>query len=120
MIRLISEMSGDHFKSRRFDITFPTEHGADGMGWALDALCERAEEECECSARQVPTGVMEQINRRRRQQATCADRFRILYYAIPLASHEARKAGAGCDGAGLGSRRTATAASPPDPTPTTL
>ncbi|MGE5780335.1 MAG: glutamate synthase large subunit, partial [Hyphomicrobiales bacterium] len=44
-IRLISEMSGDHFKSRRFDITFPAEHGADGMGWALDALCERAEEE---------------------------------------------------------------------------
>ncbi|MGB7691946.1 MAG: glutamate synthase central domain-containing protein, partial [Pseudolabrys sp.] len=44
-IRLISEMSGDHFKSRRFDITFPAEHGADGMGWALDALCEHAEEE---------------------------------------------------------------------------
>src|SRR4249920_584203 len=44
-IRLISEMSGDHFKSRRFDITFPAEHGTDGMGWALDALCERAEEE---------------------------------------------------------------------------
>ena len=44
-IRSISEMSGDHFKSRTFDITFPAEHGADGMGWALDALCERAEEE---------------------------------------------------------------------------
>src|SRR6476659_693947 len=44
-IRSISEMSGDHFKSRRFDITFPAEHGTDGMGWALDALCERAEEE---------------------------------------------------------------------------
>src|SRR5436853_2551495 len=44
-IRSISEMSGDHFKSRTFDITFPAEHGADGMGWALDELCERAEEE---------------------------------------------------------------------------
>src|SRR5262249_44618038 len=44
-IRSISEMSGDHFKSRTFDITFPAEHGADGMGWAIDALCERAEEE---------------------------------------------------------------------------
>ena len=44
-IRSISEMSGDHFKSRTFDITFPAEHGADGMGWALDALCEHAEEE---------------------------------------------------------------------------
>src|SRR6266571_5272444 len=32
-IRSISEMSGDHFKSRTFDITFPAEHGADGMGW---------------------------------------------------------------------------------------
>jgi glutamate synthase (NADPH/NADH) large chain len=38
-------MSGDHFKSSTFDITFPAEHGADGMGWALDELCERAEEE---------------------------------------------------------------------------
>ena len=37
-------MSGDHFKSHTFDITFPAEHGADGMGWALDELCERAEE----------------------------------------------------------------------------
>ncbi len=36
-IRSISQMSGDHFKSRTFDITFPAEHGADGMGWALDA-----------------------------------------------------------------------------------
>jgi glutamate synthase (NADPH/NADH) large chain len=44
-IRSISQMSGDHFKSRTFDITFPAEHGTDGMGWALDALCERAEEE---------------------------------------------------------------------------
>ena len=44
-IRSISEMSGDHFKSLTFDITFPAEHGADGMGWALDELCERAEEE---------------------------------------------------------------------------
>ena len=44
-IRSISEMSGDHFKSHTFDITFPAEHGADGMGWAIDALCERAEEE---------------------------------------------------------------------------
>jgi len=44
-IRSISEMSGDHFKSRSFDITFPAEHGPDGMGWALDELCERAEEE---------------------------------------------------------------------------
>src|SRR5215475_12717034 len=44
-IRAISEMSGDHFKSHTFDITFPAEHGADGMGWALDELCERAEEE---------------------------------------------------------------------------
>ncbi len=44
-IREISQMSGDHFKSRTLDITFPAEHGADGMGWALDDLCERAEEE---------------------------------------------------------------------------
>ena len=44
-IRSISQMSGDHFKSHTFDITFPAEHGADGMGWALDDLCERAEEE---------------------------------------------------------------------------
>ena len=44
-IRSISEMSGDHFKSHTFDITFPAEHGADGMGWALAELCERAEEE---------------------------------------------------------------------------
>src|SRR6478735_8555081 len=44
-IRSISEMSGDHFKSSTFDITFPAEHGADGMGWALDELCDRAEEE---------------------------------------------------------------------------
>src|ERR1035437_6933237 len=44
-IRSISQMSGDHFKSRTIDITFPAEHGTDGMGWALDTLCERAEEE---------------------------------------------------------------------------
>ncbi|MGB8565464.1 MAG: glutamate synthase central domain-containing protein, partial [Pseudolabrys sp.] len=44
-IRSISEMSGDHFKSSTFDITFPAEHGADGMGWAIDELCDRAEEE---------------------------------------------------------------------------
>jgi glutamate synthase (NADPH/NADH) large chain len=44
-IRSISQMSGDHFKSRTFDITFPAEHGTDGMGRALNALCERAEEE---------------------------------------------------------------------------
>jgi glutamate synthase (NADPH/NADH) large chain len=44
-IRAISEMSGDHFKSYTFDITYPAEHGIDGMGWAIDALCERAEEE---------------------------------------------------------------------------
>jgi glutamate synthase (NADPH) large chain len=44
-IRSISEMSGDHFKSHTFDITFPAEHGADGMSWALDELCDRAEEE---------------------------------------------------------------------------
>ncbi|MGB9656952.1 MAG: glutamate synthase central domain-containing protein, partial [Pseudolabrys sp.] len=43
-IRSISEMSGDHFKSLTFDITFPAEHGADGMDWAIDELCERAEE----------------------------------------------------------------------------
>ncbi|HVZ51069.1 MAG TPA: glutamate synthase large subunit [Pseudolabrys sp.] len=44
-IREISQMSGDHFQSRTFDITYPAEHGADGMGWAIDALCEKAEEE---------------------------------------------------------------------------
>src|SRR5471030_1701521 len=33
-IRSITDMSGDHFKSRTFDITFSAEHGADGMGWA--------------------------------------------------------------------------------------
>src|SRR5689334_13414989 len=44
-IREISQMSGDHFRSRTLDITFPAEHGADGMGWALDALCDLAEEE---------------------------------------------------------------------------
>jgi glutamate synthase (NADPH/NADH) large chain len=44
-IRSISEMSGDHFKSHTFDITFPAEHGSEGMGWAIEQLCERAEEE---------------------------------------------------------------------------
>jgi len=44
-IRSISEMSGDHFKSLTLDITFPAEHGAAGMDWAVDQLCERAEEE---------------------------------------------------------------------------
>ena len=44
-IREISQMSGDHFKSLTFDITYPAEHGADGMGWAIDALCENAEDE---------------------------------------------------------------------------
>ncbi len=43
-IRAISEMTGDHFQSRTFDITYPAEHGADGMAWAIDDLCERAEE----------------------------------------------------------------------------
>jgi glutamate synthase (NADPH/NADH) large chain len=43
-IRSISEMSDAHFKSRTLDITFPSEHGATGMGWAIDALCEKAEE----------------------------------------------------------------------------
>src|SRR5690348_12608134 len=44
-IRAISETEGDHFKSHTFDITYPAEHGADGMSWAIDELCERAEEE---------------------------------------------------------------------------
>ncbi|MFN3659309.1 MAG: glutamate synthase large subunit [Pseudolabrys sp.] len=44
-IRAISSMSDSHFQSRTFDITYPAEHGADGMGWAIDALCEKAEEE---------------------------------------------------------------------------
>jgi glutamate synthase (NADPH/NADH) large chain len=44
-IRTISEMSGDHFQSRTFDITYPVEHGAEGMAWAIDELCERAEED---------------------------------------------------------------------------
>ncbi len=43
-IRSISEMSGDHFKSLTFDITFPAEHGAAGMSWAIDELSERAVE----------------------------------------------------------------------------
>jgi glutamate synthase (NADPH/NADH) large chain len=44
-IRSISEMTGDHFKSLAFDISYPAEHGAEGMGWAIDELCERAEAE---------------------------------------------------------------------------
>ncbi|MEJ2376958.1 MAG: glutamate synthase large subunit, partial [Pseudolabrys sp.] len=45
-IREISQISGgDHFNSRTLDITFPAEHGADGMRPALDELCERAEAE---------------------------------------------------------------------------
>src|SRR5262247_231230 len=44
-IRAISEIGSDHFKSSILDITFPAEHGADGMGWALDELCDRSEEE---------------------------------------------------------------------------
>ena len=44
-IRSISEMPGDHFKSLTLDITYAAEHGAEGMGWAVDALCERAEAE---------------------------------------------------------------------------
>jgi glutamate synthase (NADPH/NADH) large chain len=43
-IRSISEMSGDHFKSLTFDVTFPAEHGATGMTWAIDELSARAEE----------------------------------------------------------------------------
>src|SRR5882757_3747615 len=44
-IRSISEMTGDHFQSKTFDITFPAEHGASGMGFAIEELCVRAEEE---------------------------------------------------------------------------
>ena len=44
-IRSISEMTGDHFKSLTFDITYPAEHGAAGMGFAIEQLCVRAEEE---------------------------------------------------------------------------
>jgi len=43
-IRSISEVSDSHFKSITLDITFPSEHGATGMEWAIDAVCERAEE----------------------------------------------------------------------------
>ena len=42
-IRSISEVSGSHFKSKTLDITFPAEHGATGMRWGIDALCEKAE-----------------------------------------------------------------------------
>ncbi len=44
-IRSISEMSGDHFRSKTFDITYPAEHGAAGMGFAIEELCVHAEEE---------------------------------------------------------------------------
>ncbi|HEY4141303.1 MAG TPA: glutamate synthase large subunit [Pseudolabrys sp.] len=44
-IRAISEMTGDHFQSKTFDITYPAEHGASGMGFAIEELCLRAEEE---------------------------------------------------------------------------
>ncbi|MBS0247247.1 MAG: glutamate synthase large subunit [Proteobacteria bacterium] len=44
-IRSISEMTGDHFKSLTFDITYPADHGPEGMDWAVDELCVRAEEE---------------------------------------------------------------------------
>ena len=44
-IRSISEMTGDHFKSLTLDITYPSEHRGEGMAWAIDELCERAEEE---------------------------------------------------------------------------
>ncbi|MBV9955795.1 MAG: glutamate synthase subunit alpha, partial [Pseudolabrys sp.] len=43
-IREIEKMSGDHFKSVTLDITFPADHGAAGMGWALDQLCAQAED----------------------------------------------------------------------------
>jgi glutamate synthase (NADPH/NADH) large chain len=44
-IRAISEMTGAHFQSKTFDITYPAEHGASGMGFAIEELCVRAEEE---------------------------------------------------------------------------
>jgi glutamate synthase (NADPH/NADH) large chain len=44
-IRSISAMSGNHFKSLTFDMTYPALHGEEGMGWAVDELCERAEDE---------------------------------------------------------------------------
>lgn len=44
-MRAISEMTGDHFQSKTFDITYPAEHGASGMGFAIEELCLRAEEE---------------------------------------------------------------------------
>jgi len=59
-IRSISEMSGAHFKSRTLDITFPAEHGATGMGWAIDALCEKAEE----AVRNGPTNIIVLSDRR--------------------------------------------------------
>ena len=43
-IREISQMSDAHFQSRTFDITYPAEHNSHGMAWAIDDLCERAEE----------------------------------------------------------------------------
>ena len=45
-IRSISELSGgNHYKSLTLDMTYPAEHGVEGMGWAIDELCERAEDE---------------------------------------------------------------------------
>ena len=42
-IRTISEVGDGHFKSRTLDITWPAEHGAEGLKDALDRLCARAE-----------------------------------------------------------------------------
>ncbi len=44
-IRSISEMTGDHFQSLTLDITYAAEHGVEGMGWAIDEVCERAEDQ---------------------------------------------------------------------------
>src|SRR6188768_756529 len=44
-IRSISDVSDSHFKSITLDMTWQAELGATGMGWAIDQLCERAEEE---------------------------------------------------------------------------
>jgi glutamate synthase (NADPH/NADH) large chain len=49
-IRAISEMSGDHFHSQTLDITYPAHHGATGMSFAIDRLCERAEEDVRAGA----------------------------------------------------------------------
>jgi glutamate synthase (NADPH/NADH) large chain len=42
-IRAISEVGDGHFKSRTLDVTWPAEHGAEGLKDALDRLCARAE-----------------------------------------------------------------------------